>query len=84
MPALRSRSRDRSQLGHDPCLAFGSRKQLSASISVRNVQVEGLQLDPNRMFSRVGAEANLKRLNPAADVRQAGRALDLLDRGLRS
>ena len=26
----------------------------------RNVEVEGLQLDPNRMFSRAGAEANLR------------------------
>jgi hypothetical protein len=29
----------------------------------RNVPVAGLQVDPNRMFSRVGAEASLKRLN---------------------
>ena len=26
----------------------------------RNVEVEGLRLDPNRMFSRIGAEASLK------------------------
>ncbi len=48
---------------------------------VRNVQVEGLQLDPNRMFSRVGAEASLKRLNTAPDAAQMARALNLLDRG---
>ena len=48
---------------------------------VRTVLVEGLKLDPNRMFSRVGAEASLKRLNPEADAAQAGRALDVLDRG---
>lgn len=29
----------------------------------RDVAIEGGKLDPNRMFSRVGAEANLKRLN---------------------
>jgi hypothetical protein len=47
----------------------------------RNVQVEGVKLDPNRMFSRAGAEANLKRLNPDATAGQVGRALDVLDRG---
>jgi hypothetical protein len=48
---------------------------------VRNVAIESGWIDPNRMFSRVGAEANLKRLNPdwAADRIQA--ALALLDRG---
>ena len=30
----------------------------------RLVTVESLKMDPNRMFSRVGAEANLKQLNP--------------------
>ena len=47
----------------------------------RNVTVDSAQLDPNRMFSRAGAEANLKRLNPdlAPDRLQA--ALNLLDRG---
>jgi len=30
----------------------------------RNIQVAGGSIDPNRMFSRVGAEASLKRLNP--------------------
>ena len=45
----------------------------------RNVQVEGLKLDPNRMFSRVGAEANLARLNPGATAVQVGRALAALD-----
>jgi hypothetical protein len=47
----------------------------------RLVAVDGLQLDPNRMFSRVGAEANLKMLNPRAAAQQVGRALDGLDRG---
>jgi hypothetical protein len=47
----------------------------------RNVQVEGVKLDPNRMFSRVGAEASVKTLNPGATAGQVGRALDVLDRG---
>jgi hypothetical protein len=47
----------------------------------RNVQVEGLLLDPNRMFSRVGAEASLRRLNRGAEEARVKRALDKLDRG---
>ena len=31
----------------------------------RNVRLSGGVVDPNRMFSRVGAEANLKSLNPS-------------------
>lgn len=49
--------------------------------SERNVPILGGRLDPNRMFSRVGAEANLKRLNPGWSADQLTRALDLLDRG---
>ena len=33
------------------------------------------------MFSRVGAEANLKKLNPAAEPERVQRALHVLDRG---
>jgi hypothetical protein len=47
----------------------------------RNVEVEGLHLDPNRMFSRAGAEASLKRLNPNPDPARLARALDVLDHG---
>jgi hypothetical protein len=47
---------------------------------VRNVELAGGSLDPNRMFSRVGAEQNLKRLNPAWDLHQVAKALDTLDR----
>ncbi len=47
----------------------------------RAVPVEGLKLDPNRMFSRVGAEANLQRLNRDAAPAQIARALAVLDRG---
>ena len=39
---------------------------------VRLTNVKSLKLDPNRMFSRVGAEANLKALNPGvAESRNA-------------
>ena len=48
---------------------------------VRLVAVESLQLDPNRMFSRAGAEANLKLLNPGAPVARLAGALGVLDRG---
>src|SRR3954468_7460674 len=32
----------------------------------RNVAVMGLKIDPNRMFSRVGAERSIRNLNPGA------------------
>ena len=47
----------------------------------RNVLVQGLLLDPNRMFSRAGAEANLRHLNQDVDEARLRRALDTLDRG---
>jgi hypothetical protein len=49
--------------------------------SVRNVRLRGGQLDPNRMFSRDGAEKNLRALNPSWDFYQLQEALDELDRG---
>ncbi|MCU1238028.1 MAG: hypothetical protein JWP63_5995 [Candidatus Solibacter sp.] len=48
---------------------------------VRNTQVDGLKLDPNRMFSRIGAEASLKNLNRDAPPDQMRRALHTLDAG---
>jgi hypothetical protein len=48
--------------------------------NTRNVDAGGLKLDPNRMFSRTGAQTNLMRLNPDADARAITHALDLLDR----
>jgi hypothetical protein len=49
--------------------------------ATRNVLVEGLLLDPNRMFSRAGAEVSLRRLNPEAEEPALVRALNRLDRG---
>lgn len=45
----------------------------------RTIDFRGLQLDPNRMFSRTGAERNLRRLNPEAPGAAIGSALDALD-----
>jgi hypothetical protein len=47
----------------------------------RNVPIDNGQIDPNRMFSRAGAEASLKSLNPAWAPQQLTAALALLDRG---
>jgi hypothetical protein len=47
----------------------------------RTIAIDSGQLDPNRMFSRVGAEANLKRLNPDWPADRIARSLDVLDRG---
>lgn len=48
----------------------------------RNVQVGGLAIDPNRMFSRIGAQASFKRLNPGAAEGAIAQALDTLERDL--
>ena len=45
----------------------------------RNVPLLGGQIDPNRMWSRVGAERNLKTLNTGWTPQQITRALDELD-----
>ena len=45
----------------------------------RNVPIGDGVIDPNRMFSRFGAEANLKKLNPTWNDGQLTDALDLLD-----
>jgi hypothetical protein len=47
----------------------------------RNISVDSAQLDPNSMFSRAGAEANLLRLNPGLAPDRLQAALNLLDRG---
>lgn len=46
----------------------------------RTVPLLGGKVDPNRMFSRVGAESNLRKLNPSWSADQMRQALDLLDR----
>src|SRR5208283_2283201 len=47
--------------------------------TAREVEIGGGKLDPNRMFSRAGAEASLRSLNPAWKDAQIAAALDLLD-----
>jgi hypothetical protein len=47
----------------------------------RNVRINSGELDPNRMFSRAGAELNLKMLNPQWTYPQVESALEVLDRG---
>jgi hypothetical protein len=47
----------------------------------RNVPIDSGRIDPNRMFSRSGAEANLKLLNPGWTLGHIRHALELLDHG---
>lgn len=47
----------------------------------REVSIQSGHLDPNRMFSRVGAEANLRKLNPDWSPEKMQAALAELDRG---
>jgi hypothetical protein len=47
----------------------------------RNVPVESGQIDPNRMFSRDGAERSLKALNPDWTPERVQSALRILDQG---
>ncbi|HKE24348.1 MAG TPA: hypothetical protein VKB88_18425 [Bryobacteraceae bacterium] len=47
----------------------------------RDVPIENGKIDPNRMFSRPGAHANLQQLNPKWTQEQMNDALDLLDDG---
>jgi len=46
----------------------------------RNVELRGLKIDPNRLWSRVGAERSLRSLNAGADEGLLKRVLDELDR----
>jgi hypothetical protein len=46
----------------------------------RNVDIEGGKIDPNRMWSRVGAERNLRSLNRGWTDVQIARALNRLDK----
>jgi hypothetical protein len=47
----------------------------------RNIRLLDGVIDPNRLFSRAGAEANLRTLNPRWTPEKTARALDRLDRG---
>src|SRR5712671_6085848 len=47
----------------------------------RNVPADGGALDLNRMFSRAGAQRNLRSLSPGRSAAQIGAVLDKLDRG---
>jgi hypothetical protein len=47
----------------------------------RYVPIESGRLDPNRMFSREGAEKNLRSLNPGWSAERLDKALHKLDRG---
>ncbi len=51
----------------------------SSVTPTRNVPLMGGVIDPNRMFSAVGAEASLRKLNPAWSSDQIRQALALLD-----
>ena len=47
----------------------------------RYVPIESGKIDPNRMFSREGAEKNLRSLNPGWNDERLRKALHKLDRG---
>ncbi len=47
----------------------------------RYVEINGGKIDPNRMWSREGAERSLRKENPAWDNGHVADALDKLDRG---
>jgi hypothetical protein len=46
----------------------------------RNVEIEGVKLDPNRMFSRVGAGKSIQNLNPGLAPEKAAAVLAFLAR----
>lgn len=52
-----------------------------ATGSERTLHIAGALADPNRIFSRQGAEANLRRLNPGLAPDRLEAALNRLDRG---
>ncbi len=45
----------------------------------REVLIRGVKIDPNRMFSRVGAEFSIRSLNPGIDIERLIDILDYLD-----
>lgn len=64
-------------VGH---LKVAAGRALLTPSTERNIAVNGGKLDPNRMFSRVGAEKNLRSLNAGWSAEQLRSALDRLDR----
>jgi hypothetical protein len=46
----------------------------------RNVEIQGVKIDPNRMFSRAGAERSIQGLNPGLATEKAAGVLSFLDR----
>ena len=56
-----------------------SGRALFVRSSERYVPLAGGKVDPNRMWSRVGAEKNLKSLNPSWSAQQLKKALDQID-----
>lgn len=48
--------------------------------TTRNVQIEGVTIDPNRMFSRAGAQKSIDSLNPGIAAEKREQALAFLDR----
>lgn len=45
----------------------------------REVVIRGVKIDPNRMFSRIGAEFSIRSLNPGLDAERLIDVLDYLD-----
>lgn len=45
----------------------------------RNVTIDGAKIDPNRMFSRAGADKSIRTLNPNLDSGKINATLDFLD-----
>jgi hypothetical protein len=46
----------------------------------RTVEIQGLKIDPNRLFTREGADFSIRNLNPGVDVERLVGVLDYLDR----
>ena len=46
----------------------------------RNVEIMGVKIDPNRMYSREGAHRSIRSLNPDVDLEKLIAALNFLDR----
>ena len=47
----------------------------------RAVTIRGVKIDPNRLFSRAGADFSIRALNPGVDVERLNTVFDYLDDG---